>query len=236
MSSKRYPIFLKDQVIKLRQQGNSYAQIMSALGLKSKGTVSYWLKDTILTKEAKKLLEKNSELAYRRGLYKANKNRQEKTNMENAESFSFGKDKIKPLDGYNLAILGATLYWGEGTKAEPKNTSYRMTAFTNSDPKMVYVFMKFLREILLVPENKICSGIHIYPSIDKNKAKIFWSKITKISKDKFYIVEQVSKASKGKRPINSLPFGTVVIKVYGRKYFYTIKGMIDGIVKMTEKL
>jgi transposase-like protein len=235
MSSKRYSPLLKEQVVKLRQQGKSYTQIISALGLKSKGTVSYWLKDVILTKKAEQLLKKNSELAYRRGLYKANKNRQEKTNIENIESFSFGRNKIKPIDSYNLAILGATLYWGEGTKAEPKNTSYRMTAFTNSDPKMVSVFMKFLREILLVPENKICSGIHIYSSIDQNKAKIFWSNITKISKDKFYIVEQVSKASKGKRPINSLPFGTVVIKVYGRKYFYIIKGMIDGIIKMTGK-
>lgn len=236
MSSKRYPLFIKDQVVKLRQQGKSYTQIISTLGLKSKGTVSYWLKDIILTKEAKKLLERNSELAHKRGLYKSNENRLEKTKAENEEYFSFGKDKIEPIDSCNLAILGATLYWGEGTKAEPKNTSYRMTAFTNSDPKMISVFMKFLREILVVPENKICSGIHIYPSIDPNKAKIFWSKITKISKDRFYIVKQVSKASKGKRPINSLPFGTVVIKVYGRKYFYTIKGMINGIIEMTNKL
>ena len=95
--------------------------------------------------------------------------------------------------------------------------------------------MKFLRKALIVPEEKLRGGIHIYQSIDKNEAIDFWSKITKISKDKFYIVEQVSIASKGKRPINLLPFGTVVIRISGRKYFYTIKGMIDKIIKTVDK-
>ncbi|MEK7634922.1 MAG: hypothetical protein AAB446_00600 [Patescibacteria group bacterium] len=235
MSSKRYPPILKEKAKSLRLQGKSYTEIMSVLNLKSKGTVSYWLKDIILTKEATKLLKKNSELAYRRGLYKANKDRQKKTKLENLESFSLGQSKIHHINSYDLTILGATLYWGEGTKAEPKTTSYRMLAFTNSDPLMISIFMKFLREIVFVPENKICGGIHIYPSINRNAAKKFWSKVTKISKEKFYIVEQISGASKGKRPINSLPFGTAVIKVYGRKYFYIIKGMIDKITKIVKE-
>jgi len=212
-------------------QGKSYTQIMSALNLKSKGTVSYWLKGLILTKEAEKLLRNNSELAYRRGLYGANKRRQEKTRLENSEYFSTGKDKVDHLNEYNLLILGTSLYWGEGTKSEPKNTSYRMLAFTNSDPVMISVFMKFLREILVVPENKILGGIHIYPSISRNKATNFWSKVTKIPKNRFYIVEQVSRSSKGKRPINSLPHGTAVIKIGGRKYFYIVKGMISGLIE-----
>lgn len=236
MSSKRYPSFVREEVKKLRLRGKSYTQIMSALNLKSKGTINYWLKGLVLTKKAKELLSKNSKLSYKRGLQKANENRQKKTELENLESFSFGKNKINKIDSYNLMILGSSLYWGEGTKAELKNTSYRMLAFTNSDSLMVSVFMKFLREILLVPENKICGGVHIYPSIDRDKAKKFWSKITKIPKDKFYIIEQVSRASKGKRQINSLPFGTVVIKVGGRKYFYIVKGMISGLIENSVKI
>ena len=230
MGSKKYSSGLKDSAIKLRQSGKSYGYIMKALNICSKGTISYWLKDVILTKESKKLLSKNSESAYRRGLYNANKERQEKTKSENIEYLSLGRDKINHINIHNLAVLGAALYWGEGTKSEPKNTSYRMLSFANSDPLMVSVFMKFLRKVLIVPEDKIRGGIHIYPSINKDGAKTFWSKITKIPEDRFYIVEQISKASKSKRPINLLPFGTVVIRISGRKYFYIIKGMIDKII------
>lgn len=235
MGSQKYSSKIKSTAIKLRQSGKSYGYIMKTLNIHSKGTINYWLKDVILTKESKKLLRENSELAYKRGLYKANEQRQEKTKLENLEYLSFGEDKINNVDIHSLAILGAALYWGEGTKSESKNTSYRMISFANSDPLMVSVFMKFLRKVLIVPEDKLHGGIHIYPSTDKEKAMYFWSKITKIHKDKFYIVKQVSRASKNKRPTNLLPFGTAVIRISGRKYFYIIKGMINKITKVIEE-
>ena len=67
------------------------------MGIASKGTISYWLHGLVLTESAKKLLEKNTELSYRRGLFKANKIRSEKIKSENISYFAVGENKIKRL-------------------------------------------------------------------------------------------------------------------------------------------
>ena len=94
--------------------------------------------------------------------------------------------------------------------------------------------MRFIREILKIPEEKIRAGIHIYPSISGDEAKKFWSKTTNLPENRFYIITQVSRASQNKRPFNILPFGTVVIKINNRQQFYKVKGMIKGIVVQTK--
>ena len=100
---------------------------------------------------------------------------------------------------------------------------------------MVSVYMRFIREILKIPEERIRAGIHIYPSISADSAKQFWASVTKLPKDRFYIVTQISRASQNKRPFNMLPYGTVVIKVNSRHQFYKVKGMIKGVVLKTLK-
>ena len=64
----------------------------------------------------------------------------------------------------------------------------------------------------------------------------FWARITGLPEDRFYIVNQASSASLGKRPINILEHGTAVIKVNNRVQFHKVKGMIEGIVKKAVKL
>jgi hypothetical protein len=128
-----------------------------------------------------------------------------------------------------LQLIGACLYWGEGSKSEKNSNSYAIS-FANSDPNMVCVFLKFIREIWNTKEERIRAGIHIYSNISPDEAKKYWSKITKLPSDRFYIVNQVSRASQGKRPYNSLPYGTAVIRVNSRKLFFRMKGLIQGII------
>jgi hypothetical protein len=93
--------------------------------------------------------------------------------------------------------------------------------------------MKFIREILKVPEDRIRAGIHLYSSTDITSARKFWSQTTSLPQDRFYIITQVSRASQGKRPYNILPHGTLAIRVSSRLQFHKVKGMIAGIVKKT---
>lgn len=187
MSSQRYPISLKKEARNLRLKGKSYTQIMKILNLRSKGTVSKWLSGLELNSKAKLLLKQNNEKVFRNGLIKANKERSKRINLENLESFIYGKNKIHKINIRDLSILGTALYWGEGTKSEGKTPASCVLAFTNSDPLMVSVFMRFLRLVMAIPEDRIRGGVHLYDSVDRTKAINFWSQTAKIPKDRIYI-------------------------------------------------
>jgi hypothetical protein len=101
---------------------------------------------------------------------------------------------------------------------------------------MIQVFLRFLREIWNIKEEKIRAGIHIYPNINPQEAREYWGNITNLPVNRFYIVTQVSRASQNKRPYNSLPYGTLAIKVSGRNLFFKMKGLIQGIIDNTQKI
>ncbi|MEO8637713.1 MAG: hypothetical protein ABI430_02325 [Candidatus Taylorbacteria bacterium] len=220
-------IHLKEAAISLRRSGLSYNVIRKRLNIKSKGTLSFWFKNLELSAVQRKKLRKNNHLSYVRGLRKANTKRTLRIKNENINAGKEGEKLIGQLSKRDLLLIGAALYWGEGTKSQ-KRTSASLV-FSNSDPKMVRVFMMFIRKILLIKEEKIRSGIHLYSNISEEKARIYWSNITNLPKDRFYIVTQVSRASQNKRPFNSLPFGTIAIKINSRIQFYKILGMIKGL-------
>jgi hypothetical protein len=219
---------LKQEAILLRQKGKSYSEILKALSIKSKGTLSHWFKNITLSEESRLLLDKNNKLSHDRGLFKANAIRKERIETENKSAFLAGKNSIDTLSKRDLLLIGTSLYWAEGTKSE---RSILSLTFSNSDPLMITVYMRFLREVLEISEGKIRAGIHIYPTIIPDDARKFWSEITKLPIDRFYIITQVSRASQNKRPFNILPYGTAVIKVNSRTQFHKVKGMIDGIVQ-----
>lgn len=220
---------LKEKAISLRQEGFSYGYIKNKLGLKSKGTLSVWFRNVVLSKEAKKKLEKNIQIAVEKGLFSFNDKRTKKIKAENKESYDKGFSSVpKDLNKRDLFLLGIALYWAEGTKAGSDKPS-PVFSFSNSDPEMVRVFMRFIREILCIHIKDMSGGIHLYPSTNIPDARNFWSKITDIPNEKFYIITQVSKASKGLKG-NKLPYGTLHIRISRRLVFYRIKGMIDGLI------
>ncbi len=95
---------------------------------------------------------------------------------------------------------------------------------------MIILFIRFLREIMRIPEEKMKPSIHLYPSTNKDKAVNFWSKITNLPKDQFKSTQQVSRASQGKKPYNLLPYGTLDLRVNSRQEFFRIRGWMDGLI------
>ena len=125
-------------------------------------------------------------------------------------------------------LVGAALYWGEGTKSD-NNGRWPTLAFANSDPTMVKVYLKFVRKIYGISNEKIHGGIHLYPNTDVEGARAYWADITKLPLDRFYITTMVSRLSAGKRNPRLLPHGTITLRVHNRKLFHHMKGMIRGL-------
>jgi len=218
----------KDQAIALRLQGRSYGYIRNTLGITSKGTLSNWFKNLKLSKETAKLLKENNFLAWKKGLTNFNVKRTLSIKKENYEACLLGLNKIKIVSTDDLLLIGTALYWAEGTKTTRAKNGQRLS-FANSDSEMIAVFMKFLRVCLKVDDKKIKAGIHVYSTTDIVKAKKYWSKITKLPRERFYVMTQISRASAGKRPYNTLPYGTAVVRVNSRLAYHRVEGMIKAV-------
>ena len=95
--------------------------------------------------------------------------------------------------------------------------------------------MRFLREELSVLETKITAGIHLYHGTSDESGRAYWAKITGLPAKRFYIVRQISRASKGVRSPKLLPFGTAVIRTHDRKLFSQVRGMIHGLATTLQR-
>lgn len=221
----------RQEAIRLRLQGKSYNEIRRMIGVPSKGTISVWLRGIKLTAPARARLKEKMQRANERGLLRFNTERTTRIRQENTDAFNKGLGAIKAVNRRDILILGIAFYWGEGTKNI--TTSKFSLSLANSDPALVAGYLRFLREILHVPEEKICGGIHLYDGTTEKAGKEYWANITKIPEHRFYVVRQISKSSKGRRNPRLLPYGTVVIRVHDRKFYFEMMGMIKGLEQIS---
>ena len=155
----------KNLALKLRLLGKSYSEITASLGI-PKATLSGWLNGLELSEQAKEGL---TQRAYEKSVAAILKHNKTQTHVaqQNARSIrSSAKFDIKHLTERDIHMLGVSLYWAEGYK-RPKiqngkiKTSHPVS-LSNSDPELVKVFVRFLKEICKVPEEKITGEIRIY--------------------------------------------------------------------------
>lgn len=224
---------LKQKAIRLRLEGRSYTHILKKLGLKSKGTLSVWFRGLKLPAETKRLLRDNNERASERGFFRFNADRTYRIAAENDEAQRGGKSAVGKLSDRELLLVGAALYWGEGTKRQRKGAN-PIVGFSNSDPEMIRVFLQFVRRILRTPEERIRAGIHLYDEQKIAATRKYWAAVTGLPEERFYISRLVSRASLGKRGKDRLPYGTLNIRISNRKAFYRIMGLLEGLTGGSE--
>jgi len=103
----------------------------------------------------------------------------------------------------DLKSIGTVLYWCEGSKRERD----RRIEFVNSDPRMISIFMRYLRE-LGVEEKRIRLRMTIHQQDDERKCKDYWRTVTSLN-DSSFLPTLVRTTSLAKRP---LPHGTITIR------------------------
>lgn len=103
-----------------------------------------------------------------------------------ANEIKFNKKPLTYLVKQNLSpeeeklkIAGIMLYWAEGTKINI-NKKRLIVEFTNSDSKMIKLFLKFLREICGVDEKRLRVYLYCYANQNIEELKRYWYEITKI--------------------------------------------------------
>lgn len=118
--------------------------------------------------------------------------------------------EIKTTKDLELFNLGIGLFLGEGTKKNKFNV-----ILSNSNPKIIKLFIAFLTNICGVRKEKIKVALNIFDDVNLQEALKFWQKETKIPRSRFTSIT-VRKARNGTYK-NKSKYGTVTIYVSNTK-------------------
>lgn len=205
---------------KLRQKGLSYREILQIIPV-SKDTISRWCKDIELSSSQKQRLLKKKLFGQKKGSLIAAENKKKQRTQKIKEIQKIAKKEIGDLSKRDRFIAGIALYAGEGDKATER------VGFSNADPKLIRFMVKWFREFLAIPTNKMRGAIWIHEGLDEKKAKLFWSKLTNIPINQFhktYIAKNITKSKKIRKNIHE--YGVFSIRVADTEKHRKIMGWI----------
>lgn len=199
---------LKVKAFKLRSKKKSYNEINRLLGI-PKSTLSCWFKADNTSTTIKKILIKRAQrksIKRLRLMSEANKEKWQKIHLSY---------RLKALHEYpslikdSFFIPGLISYWGEGDK-KLENGIIRIS---NTDYRLLKIFIIFLLNSCRVMPEKIRLWLLLYPDLNEEKCKNYWSKILNIPKTQF-IKSQFIIGREKKRTIN---YGVCYVQVYSRE-------------------
>ncbi len=210
--------------VTLREQGLTYREIQKELPV-SRSSLSYWLRDIELTPEQIERIQYKNELIKKKFI-EYNEFKKKEARRRRDSIIEIAKKEINKISRRELKLLGIALYWAEGKKANMKAGS---ATFTNSDPFMIKLIMRWFREICYVPNPKFRASFQIYNTQKIDEIRTYWSKLTNIPFSQFMAPTlRVSKTSKGKRG-KILPYGTLRIQINDSALLTRILGWIEGL-------
>ncbi|MBI2595714.1 helix-turn-helix domain-containing protein [Candidatus Daviesbacteria bacterium] len=162
------------QAVYLRKKGKSYAEIAYKIQV-SQSTLSLWLRDVKLTKEQIDSLFLKKLMGQRKGGFAKRRFREQ----QEERIIKTSSSEVDCLSTRELWLLGIIAYWCEGSKQKENNVSQRVV-FTNSDPFLLKLFVKWIREICLIGDKDIVYNLHIHENADVSTALNYWSKLLNI--------------------------------------------------------
>jgi transcriptional regulator with XRE-family HTH domain len=147
----------------LRAEAWTLADIATELGV-SKSSVSLWVRDVEFVPRPRN----RGHLSQRpHPLHLAKLAEIERCRRE-------GVERIGQLSEREFLILGLALYAGEGSKRSGD------VVFANSDPRMILVFITWLRHFFEIDERRLRMRLYLHADLDVDAAIAFWSELTAV--------------------------------------------------------
>jgi len=163
----------------LRALGQDYEEIAAALSV-AKSSVSLWVRDLPRVTRFSTAEGKERSAEGTRRYWAARRLAKE---ADRATARATAASEIGALTHRELVIAGAIAYWCEGSKNKPGPWNDHV-AFTNSDPALIWLFLRFL-EATGTPREDVSFRIYIHESADVESAQQFWLGATGASPDQF---------------------------------------------------
>ena len=216
----------KNKAIKLRNKGYAINRIAKEIGV-AKSSISLWVRDIKLTAEQTKKLKS---LPFTSSAIESRRNSRLKNEHDKRQNIiSMAQAEIPNINQNNLWLIGVMLYWAEGGKTQ------RMVRFSNGDPEMIKIMIKFFKIICNVPDIKLRGYIHIHENLDYKAAEVYWANISGIPLNQFFkTYRKPNKSSLNKK--NTLPYGVMDIYILDTALFYKISGWASGIFEESKQI
>lgn len=164
----------KRKVQAFRKQGFSYKEILEKVGV-AKSSVSLWCRDIELTFKQKERLDKKRKENLRQICRIGPRTLALRREREIRKIKEMAKREIYQLTLYQLKIVGAMLYWAEGSKGQGSGVQ-----IANSDPELIRFMTIWLSKICGVSPKKLKAWLNIHANQDDKKIEEYWSNITGI--------------------------------------------------------
>jgi hypothetical protein len=146
----------------LRAEAWTLDEIAAELGV-SKSSVSVWVRDVEFEPRPRSTARRRGPNALQRA--KA---------AEIERCMADGRAAIGDLSERDLLIAGVALYAGEGSKTPGE------IRFANSDPRMIVLFLTWLRTFFDVDEARLRLKLYLHQGLDLEAANAHWSALTGI--------------------------------------------------------
>ncbi len=168
---------LKIKAIELRKKGYSLKEIVDELNV-PKSSVSDWVRNVPMSKKSEQRLLTKIKIGQ---LYSQRVNREKRIEKERKAS-----DRAKvllsniPSNNEMRRLVCSLLYLCEGRKSV-----FRGVDFMNSDPGLMRLFLKSLRESFDLDERRFRVQVHLHSYHNKETQLDFWSGVTAIPRSQF---------------------------------------------------
>jgi hypothetical protein len=205
---------------RLRSEGMPYKRIAAELGV-SVGSAFLWTSDIELP-EAQ--LERNRWRGLRDPEIQRRRAAAWVARSHEARRQSQADGRAAAREGDWLHLAGCMLYWAEGAKAR------NALKFSNSDPRMLVLFRRFLTDALAIEIDEIVMSLNAYTNngLPIEEIEAYWLELLELPRSSVrkHTVNHMPTSSSG-RAKQKLPYGVCTLRVQSTWMVQHIYGAIQ---------
>jgi transcriptional regulator with XRE-family HTH domain len=129
----------------------------------------------------------------------------------------------------DLMLVGAAVYWCEGKKAKPWRADGEYLTFTNTDPRLLQLFLRFLGALGVSP-GELSYRVAIHESADATEAVRWWCARLSLPVGRFQRPTlKRHKPQTNRHNTGDDYHGCLVIRVpRSREIYWRVEGLIDA--------
>jgi transposase len=225
---------LRDQAIELRKGGCSVPAIAAALGV-SKSTAYLWTRHLPLDPTPEEAEERRSGHMQRMRESRWEPHRKAR-DAERSATNAAERARVGVLSEREVLLMGAAIYWCEGSKAKEWDRNRCRVTFINSDPALLLLFLRFV-ELLGEDRARLKYRISIHESADVDAAGRWWADAVDVPFERFSRPTLKKHNPSTVRHNVGDPYrGCLIVDVpKSRQLYWKTEGLMDGIAVASDR-